>query len=156
MTAHPSVITPDETVLRAAELMRDRHVGMLPVIDNLTDRRLLGVLTDRDIVVRCIAAGHDMHCLIRDHMSARRLTTVHLDDDVESVAHRMRRDHLRRIPVVDHDDRVTGIVAVIDIATRLVPADALLIEGLERDATAVAETFAARRSSGARLEFRVD
>ena len=156
MTAHPSVITPDETILRAAELMRDRHVGMLPVIDNLSDRRLLGVLTDRDIVVRCIAAGHTMRCAIRDHMSTRRLTTVHLDDDVETIAHKMRRDHIRRVPVVDHEDRVAGVVAVVDIATRLEPSDAMLVEGLERDASAVVEQYVARRSSGARVEFRVD
>ncbi len=156
MTAHPSVITPDETILRAAQLMRDRHVGMLPVIDNLSDRRLLGVLTDRDIVVRCLAAGHHMECQIREHMSSRHLTTANLEDDVETVAHRMRRDHVRRIPVVDHEDRVTGIVAVVDIATRLEPADAVLVEGLERDAEAVVEGYVARRSSGARLEFRVD
>lgn len=156
MTAHPSVITPDETILRAAELMRDRHVGMLPVIDNLSDRRLLGVLTDRDIVVRCIAAGHTMRCAIRDHMSTRRLTTVHLDDEVETIAHKMRRDHIRRVPVVDHEDRVAGVVAVVDIATRLEPSDAMLVEGLERDASAVVEQYVARRSSGARVEFRVD
>ncbi len=139
MTAHPSVITPDDSIHRAAQLMRDRHVGMLPVIDNLNDRRLRGVLTDRDIVVRCMAAGHDLTCAVREHMTARHLTTVHVDEEVSAVAHKMRRDHIRRIPVVGDDEQVAGVVAVVDIATRLRPADPLLVEGIERDVSMPAE-----------------
>lgn len=139
MTAHPSVITPDEPVHRAARLMRDRRVGMLPVIDNLSDRRLQGVLTDRDIVVRCVAEGHGLDCAVREVMTARHLTTVRMDDDVRTVAHKMRRDHVRRLPVVADDDRVAGVVAVVDLATRLRPADPELVEGIEREASVPAE-----------------
>ena len=135
MTAHPSVITPDEPVSRAAAVMRDRRVGMLPVIDNLSDRHLQGVLTDRDIVVRCVATGHGLDVAVREHMTARHLTTVRLDDEVGDVAHKMRRDHVRRIPVLSDDDRVVGVVAVVDLATRLRPADPALVEGIERDAS---------------------
>jgi CBS domain-containing protein len=139
MTAHPSVITPDEPVHRAAELMRDRRVGMLPVIDNLQSRRLKGVLTDRDIVVRCVASGRGLDAAVREHMTARHLTTARLDDDVHDVAHKMRRDHLRRIPVLSDDNQVVGVVAVVDLATRLRPAEPALVEGIERDAASSAE-----------------
>ena len=138
MTAHPSVITPEVPIHRAAELMRDRRVGMLPVIDSLQSRRLRGVLTDRDIVVRCIAEGRDARGTVLDVMSVRHLTTARLDDDVSSVAHKMRRDHVRRVPVVDDEHRVVGVVAVVDIATRLVPADPVLVVGLERHASPLA------------------
>ncbi len=139
MTAHPSVITLDEPVHRAAQLMRDRRVGMLPVIDNLSDRRLQGILTDRDIVVRCVAEGHGLDCAVREVMTARHLTTVRMDDDVSAVARKMRRDHVRRIPVMADDERVAGVVAVVDLATRLRPADPALVEGLERAVSAPAE-----------------
>ncbi|HEY3287210.1 MAG TPA: CBS domain-containing protein [Gemmatimonadaceae bacterium] len=139
MTAHPSVITPDEPVSRAAEVMRDRHVGMLPVIDNLNDRRLRGVLTDRDIVVRCVAEGHGLDSAVREVMTARHLTTVRMDDDVHTVAHKMRRDHIRRIPVLAADDRVAGVVAVVDLATRLRPADPHMVEGIEREVASPAD-----------------
>ncbi len=132
MTAHPSVVTPDDTIRTAAQLMRDRHVGSLPVIDNLRDRQLKGIITDRDIVIRCLAAGHGAECTVKEHMTSRHLTTVRMDDDVRDVAHKMRRDHVRRIPVLADDDRVAGVVAVVDIATRLRPADPGLVEGIER------------------------
>lgn len=139
MTAHPSVITPDEPVHRAAQLMRDRRIGMLPVIDNLSDRRLQGILTDRDIVVRCVAEGHGLDCAVREVMTARHLTTVRIDDDVRTVAHKMRRDHVRRIPVMADNERVAGVVAVVDLATRLQPADPALVEGIERAMSARVE-----------------
>ena len=132
MTAHPSVITPDDTIRTAAQVMRDRHVGTLPVIDNLRDRQLKGIITDRDIVIRCLAAGHGADCTVKEHMTSRHLTTARLDDEVSEVAHKMRRDHVRRIPVISEDNRVAGVVAVVDIATRLRPAYPGLVEGIER------------------------
>lgn len=133
MTAHPSVVTPDDTIRTAAQVMRDRHVGTLPVIDNLKDRQLKGIITDRDIVIRCLAAGHGPACTVKEHMTSRHLTTARLDDDVSDVAHKMRRDHVRRIPVIADDNRVAGIVAVVDIATRLRPADPGMVAGIERE-----------------------
>ena len=127
MTVHPSVITPDEPVRRAAKMMRDRRVGMLPVIDNLSDRHLQGILTDRDIVVRCVATGHGLDCAVREVMTCRHLTTVRIDDDVSLVAHKMRRDHVRRVPVMADDERVAGVVAVVDLATRMRPSNAALV-----------------------------
>lgn len=135
MTAHPSVITPDDTILTAAQLMRDHHVGVLPVIDNLRDRHLKGVLTDRDIVTRCLAAGHGHDCTVKEHMTTHHLTTVHMDDSVTVVAHKMKRDHIRRIPVMADGARVAGVIALVDLATRLRPADPELVERIEQMAS---------------------
>jgi CBS domain-containing protein len=135
MTAHPSVITPDDTILKAAQLMRDRHVGMLPVIDNLNDRHLKGVITDRDIVIRCFSAEHGPGCTVKEHMTAHHLTTVRLDDSVVVVAHKMKRDHIRRIPVLADGDRVAGVIALVDLASRLRPSDPEMVERIERSAS---------------------
>lgn len=135
MTAHPSVITPDESVRKAAQMMRDRHVGVLPVIDNLNDRHLVGLITDRDIVVRCLAAGHSCECSVREHMTVHHLSTVRMDDDVSLVAVKMRRDHVRRLPVLADNRQVMGVVALVDLATRLRPAEPELVQRVERYAS---------------------
>jgi CBS domain-containing protein len=135
MTAHPSVVTPDDTILKAAQLMRDHHVGVLPVIDNLKDRHLKGIITDRDIVIRCFAAAHGHECTVREHMTSHHLTTVCLDDSVAVVAHKMKRDHIRRVPVMADGDRVAGIIALVDLASRLRPADPEMVERIERMAS---------------------
>ena len=137
MTAHPSVVTPDESILRATQVMRDRKIGLLLVIDNLQNRRLLGLLTDRDVVVRCVAAGHDAACAVREHMTSSHLTTVHLDDEVSVAADMMMRDHVRRIPVLADGGRVVGVVALSDLAARLRPGDPELVERIERQTSTV-------------------
>jgi CBS domain-containing protein len=119
MTAHPSVITPDDTVTRATLLMRDRRIGMLPVINDLVHRQLVGILTDRDILMRCFAAGHGGDCFVRDHMTADRLEWVHPDDELSAVVARMKYCQLRRMIVVDEQHGVIGIVSVPDLARRL-------------------------------------
>ena len=119
MTAHPSVITPEETVARAAQLMRDRRVGILPVINELVHRQLVGILTDRDILVRCFASGHGGGCLVRDHMTADRLEWVHPNDELSAVVAHMKFCQLRRMLVVDEKHGVVGIISVPDLARRL-------------------------------------
>ncbi len=136
MTAHPSVVTPDDTIRKAAQVMRDRSIGMLPVIDNLQDRHLMGVLTDRDIVVRCIAAGHGPECTVREHMTQYHLTSVYLDDEVLLVAAKMRRARIRRLPVLSDGGRLVGVLSLQDLANRLRPADPELVERVERLASA--------------------
>ena len=132
MTAHPSVITPDDSVRKAAQIMRDRNVDVLPVLDSLKDRHLRGMLTDRDIVVRCIAAGRSLDEPVREFMTTHHLATVRVDDDVIVVAAKMRRSRVRRVPVLAADDHVEGLVAMSDLASRLRPADPALVAGLER------------------------
>jgi CBS domain-containing protein len=142
MTAHPSVIMPDDTVSRAAQLMRDRRVGVLPVIDDLSKRQLIGVITDRDILVRCFASGHSGECLVREHMTADRLEWVHPTVELAEVVARMKFCHLRRMMVVDDAQGLVGIISVPDLARRLEMAEPDLlhtIDGLLRSAHALSQ-----------------
>jgi CBS domain-containing protein len=131
MTPNPSVVTRSESVVRAAELMRDRHIGMLPVVDDLRSRQLVGVLTDRDIVVRGVARERDVERPVGDLMTSQPLSVTHVDTSPEDVVRLMRRRHLRRIPVLDDRDRVVGVVSSIDVAKRFV-SQRTRVSGSER------------------------
>src|SRR5215212_5841147 len=100
MTADPEVVTKDEPVSRVAAMMRDAEIGIIPVVDGLESRHLLGVITDRDIAVRCAASMHMPACHVEEHMTSADLFTVAATDDVEQVVARMEHDCVRRIPVV--------------------------------------------------------
>jgi CBS domain-containing protein len=132
MTAHPSVIMPTDSITRAAQMMLERNVGMLPVIDDLLSRRLKGVLTDRDIVIRCVAAGHEPGCLVRDHMTSRDLCWVVLDESIDNAVRRMKQHRVRRLCVVSETGGVVGVITLADLATRLKPEEARAVTGLER------------------------
>jgi CBS domain-containing protein len=128
MTPEPSVVSVNDTITSAARLMRTLRVGMLPVVDDTHHRHLLGVLTDRDIVVRCVAEGHRLDCLVEDHMTRDALMTVHADSDLRLIADRMEQHQVRRLPVVDSRQRVIGIVTQADLARRVGPEDPELVE----------------------------
>ena len=119
MKSHPSVVLADDPVRKAARIMRDRNIGMLPVLSNLRLRRLLGVLTDRDIVVRCCDDGRGLDSSVRDHMTS--VSVVHADADANAgdVADKMEGFGLRRLPVVDASGGVIGVVALADIRRQL-------------------------------------
>ena len=118
MTRNPDVLTPDEPVSRAAQLMRDRNVGIVPVVEDKSSMKLCGVITDRDIAIRHVAEGHDTQCRIKDELSREPLHTVRPDADVKDVMNVMKRDQVRRVPVVEGDNRLVGIIAQADIAER--------------------------------------
>jgi len=113
MTTRPECVGPDDTLQRAAERMKARDIGPLPVCDN---DRLADMLTDRDIVVRCVAEGKDPRTAkVRDAMSEG-VTYCFEDDDVKEAARLMREKQVRRILVLNRDKRLTGIVSLGDIA----------------------------------------
>ena len=117
MTRNPEYIGPDDTLVRAAAKMRDLKVGSLPVCK---DGRLVGILTDRDIAVRAVANGLDSHTSARSVMS--RLVTYCFDDqDQEVAASLMETNRIRRLPVLDHDEHLVGIVSLGDLAVRTRP-----------------------------------
>lgn len=115
MTADPQCVSPGDSVQQAARIMRDSDVGIVPVVDEGSERRLRGVITDRDIAVRCVAEGRDGNCLVSDMMS-NDLVTVRPDDDVRQVMERMKGEQVRRIPVVDDNNHLVGIIAQADLA----------------------------------------
>lgn len=128
MSTDLQVLTPGEPVLRAAQLMRDLGIGFLPIVDNAVEMRLQGVVTDRDIVVRCIAAGRDPTCVLRNYMTSSGLQTVRPDADIHEVLTRMGEGRVRRIPVVNEDNRLLGIVSQSDVLLRLGPTEPLHVE----------------------------
>ena len=116
MTPDPQVVTPREPLAHAAEIMRDLDVGAVPVVEDRAGMRLCGVITDRDIAVRHVAAAHGHRCRVGDHMTNAPLDTVHPEDSATEVMRRMRQDRVRRIMVADFDGRLRGIIALADVA----------------------------------------
>lgn len=112
MTRKVRVIEPDMTLRDAARLMADLDAGVLPVGDG---DRLVGVLTDRDIAIRAIAAGKGPDTRVADAMS-REVKYCYEDEDVEHVARNMGDLQVRRLPVMNREKRLVGIVTLGDIA----------------------------------------
>lgn len=130
MTPAPAVITPYDTVLRAAQVMRTMDVGMLPVVSDMNSLKLVGVITDRDIVVRHDALEHGPTARVHEHMTREPLVTVSPMTSLSEVAERMTRWKVRRLPVVDDQHRVVGIIAQADLATHVGPTDPRLVESV--------------------------
>jgi len=131
MTSDIEVVTPNDPVSRAAQLMRDADVGIIPVVDDPSNMRLRGVITDRDIAVRHVAERHQQECRVGDHMTDSGLDTVSPDTDIEQVASLMEREQVRRIPVVEDGDRLVGIIAQADLAREEAPSAKRVGEVLE-------------------------
>ena len=113
MTADVSFVGPDTPILEIARKMRDGGIGSTPVIEN---DRLAGIVTDRDIVVRVIAEGGDVRTkTARDAMSPG-ILYCYADDSVEAVLENMGGQQIRRLPVVDRDKRLVGVVSLGDLA----------------------------------------
>ena len=128
MTREPGVVTPNDPISHAAAMMQERDVGIIPVVDDLKTMQLVGVLTDRDIAVRCVASQHLPACDVRLHMSGEHLCTVAPDDDVSTVLALMTHDRVRRIPVVAEDNRLIGMISQADLATKVGPQSPLEVE----------------------------
>jgi CBS domain-containing protein len=115
MTRDPSCVTADASVREAAQVMKREDVGIVPVVEGRSDRQLVGVVTDRDIAIRCIADGKDGTCRVRDVMSTDDLATCNENDDVDNVMDAMRSEKVRRIPIVDERGSLVGIVSQADV-----------------------------------------
>lgn len=128
MTRRPALIAADDSVAQAAEQMCLRAVGMLPVVDDYTNRRLIGVITDRDIVTRHLAKGHGPYALVREYMTREPLVTVRPDTPLLEVAEAMSASKVRRVPVTTDDGVVVAVISQADLATVLTPQNPLLVE----------------------------
>ncbi|HEY5892544.1 MAG TPA: CBS domain-containing protein [Chthoniobacterales bacterium] len=115
MTEDVEVVAPQATLFEAAQRMRELDVGALPVCDG---NRLVGMLTDRDLTIRSVAEGRDpRNAQVRDAMSAD-ITWCFDDQDSQEAEHAMQEHQIRRLPVLDHDKHLVGIVSLADIATK--------------------------------------
>jgi CBS domain-containing protein len=120
MTPDVRIASPDQTVEEAACLMAELDAGVLPVGDS---DRLVGMITDRDIAVRCVAKGKGPDTKVREIMSEE-VKYCFADQDVDEVADNMADIQVRRLPVVDRGKRLVGIISLGDIATSAAGMDA--------------------------------
>jgi CBS domain-containing protein len=130
MTSNPVVLVPSDSIRRAAELMREVSVGALPVVENVATRVLVGIITDRDIAIRCTAEGHSPTCQVGEHMTRMPLETVTPDVSVDVVIEKMERAQVRRIPVVDAGNVLVGMISQADLAIKVGPSSPEKIEEL--------------------------
>lgn len=131
MTRDVSIASPDETLRKAAKRMAELDVGALPVSEN---DRLVGMVTDRDIAVRGIAEGRGPKAKVREVMTPA-IKYCFEDQEVDEIAANMADIQLRRLPVVDRDKRLVGILSLGDIATSGDPDKATeALSGISRPA----------------------
>jgi len=116
MTLAVECVGPDESVQEAAQRMRSLDVGPLPVCGD--DGRLLGMITDRDIVVRATAEGLDPRLVRVQDVMSEDVIYCFEDQDVDTAAQLMEEHRIRRLPVLDGDRRLVGIVSLGDLAIR--------------------------------------
>ena len=118
MTSDPKCVTETQSIREAARLMVECDCGAIPVVESESSKRIIGVITDRDIVVRLVAEGKSIeNARVADAMS-RGVHTVKTDQPLDSVYKIMSAEKIRRVPVVDNDDRIIGIVSVADVAVQ--------------------------------------
>ena len=111
MTRNVQLASPDQSIEAAAKIMADIDAGVLPVGEN---DRLVGMVTDRDIAIRAVAAGKGPQTPVRDVMSAD-VKYCFEDDDTEQVARNMGDQQVRRLPVVNREKRLVGILSLGDM-----------------------------------------
>jgi CBS domain-containing protein len=113
MTSNPRAIDPDSPVTEAARLMRSENVGSIPIVH---DDRLIGIVTDRDIVVNVVAEQKDAQSLPVGGMASRELVTVGPDEPLDEALRLMARHQIRRLAVVEDRTRLVGILSQADVA----------------------------------------
>jgi CBS domain-containing protein len=119
MTREPVCCEPADTITRAAELMKTEDVGSIPVVESRDSRRLVGIVTDRDLVIKILAGGRSAEgATVRDAMTSNP-ASCREEADVTEAMRMMGERQVRRMPIVDAAGRLTGIIAQADVATRM-------------------------------------
>ena len=118
MTPSPTCCGPQHTIIEVAEIMRREDVGLVPVVEDRTNK-LIGVITDRDIVMDVVAAGRDPRGTAVSEVMTGEPYSCQEQDSVETVMQQMAARQVRRVPIVDSQGAIIGIVSQADIATRL-------------------------------------
>jgi CBS domain-containing protein len=113
MTENPRTVSADQSVVEAAQAMRDDDVGLVPVVEG---ERLVGTVTDRDIAIRVIAEERDPRSTTVRDIASTDLVTVDPEQDLGEALRLMAQHQVRRLPVVEEDGKLVGIVAQADVA----------------------------------------
>jgi CBS domain-containing protein len=137
MTREPICCEAGDAVTRVAEIMKQQDIGSGPVVDSQGSRRLVGIVTDRDLVTKIVAGRREVgSATVKDAMTSNPAACAE-DDDVNKAVSLMAERQVRRMPVVDGKGRLTGIIAQADIATRVQRESqtAELVEAVSEPAT---------------------
>ena len=118
MTKNPVCCLPNDAVIKAAELMKSENIGSIPVIENEQTQKVVGIVTDRDLALKIVAEGRDAKSTNLEAVMTRKVVTCLADDDLQKALDAMAEHQLRRIPVVDNNNKILGIIAQADVATR--------------------------------------
>jgi len=113
MTPNPSTVQPTTSIAEAAQVMKSEDAGVVPVVEG---EQLIGMLTDRDIAIRIVAEGRDPNSTTVGDIASRQLVTIDPQQDIEEAVRLMGQHQVRRLPVVEEDGRLVGIVAQADVA----------------------------------------
>ena len=115
MSKDPMCVTPETPLVEAARIMKDENIGVVPVVESDGSKRLVGVLTDRDIAIRAEAEARDGPTTSVGHVMTADVRTSRANDSVDDVMELMGREQVRRIPIVDDRGTLVGIIAQADI-----------------------------------------
>jgi CBS domain-containing protein len=106
-------------VAKVAQLMKRENIGPIPVIENEETRKLVGIVTDRDLALKIVAEGRDAKSTKVEAVMTRKVVTCRAEDDLQIALDAMSKHQLRRIPIVDNDNKILGIISQADVATRI-------------------------------------
>jgi len=112
MTENPRSVSPDSTIQDAAKIMRDEDAGVVPITEG---DNLAGVITDRDIAIRAVAEGRDGQTTVRE-IASQDVVTIDPEQELDEALRLMAQHQVRRLPVVEEDGRLVGIVSQADVA----------------------------------------
>ena len=115
MSRNPTCVTPETPLAEAARLMKQEDIGVVPVVESENSKRLVGLITDRDIAIRAVAEGRDGKTTSVGHIMTSEVRSASPDDSVDDVMTLMGREQVRRVPIVDERGSLVGIVAQADI-----------------------------------------
>jgi len=119
MTKNPVCCVPNDTVSKVAQLMKSKDFGSVPIVENEQTKKLVGIVTDRDLAVKIVAEGRDPKSTKAEEVMTRKVVTCRAEDDLQKALDAMSEHRLRRIPVVDNNNGIVGIIAQADVATRV-------------------------------------
>lgn len=119
MTRELVFCSPQDSVVEVAQMMKREDIGPVLIVDNPEARTLVGIVTDRDLVIKVIAEGLDPQGTRVEQVMSKKLITCRADDDVEVAMQAMAQFQLRRIPVVEDAMKLVGIISQADVATRV-------------------------------------
>ncbi|PYS43604.1 MAG: CBS domain-containing protein [Acidobacteria bacterium] len=119
MTDNPVCCLPSDTVSQAARIMRREDVGPVPVVNDDQHKQLIGIVTDRDLALKVVAESRDPnHTMVSDVMTSTIIACRETDDAATAIK-AMEEHQIRRIPVVDAEGKIVGIISQADVATRI-------------------------------------